>query len=172
MEQWDLFNEDRTPTGKIINKGEKIEGRLCRQVVHVIIFNDNNEMLIQQRQSGRKLWPEMWDVSVGGSSIAGETQVQAAERETLEELGIKVDLSEERPYFTINFNNGFDDFFIIKKNIDLASITMQLEEVKDYKWASYDEIMTMVENEQFIPYYKSVIPFLFDQVNGRGLHRK
>ena len=53
MEQWDLFNEDRTPTGKIINKGEKIEGRLCRQVVHVIIFNDNNEMLIQQRQSGR-----------------------------------------------------------------------------------------------------------------------
>ncbi len=172
MEQWDLFNEDRTPTGKIINKGEKIEGRLCRQVVHVIIFNDNNEMLIQQRQSGRKLWPEMWDVSVGGSSIAGETQVQAAERETLEELGIKVDLSEERPYFTINFNNGFDDFFIIKKNIDLASITMQLEEVKDYKWASYDEIMAMVENEQFIPYYKSVIPFLFDQVNGRGLHRK
>ena len=172
MEQWDLFNEDRTPTGKIINKGEKIEGRLCRQVVHVIIFNDNNEMLIQQRQAGRKLWPEMWDVSVGGSSIAGETQIQAAERETLEELGIKVDLSQERPYFTINFNNGFDDFFIIRQNIDLSSITMQLEEVKDYKWASCDEIMVMVENEQFIPYYKSVIPFLFDQVKGRGLHRQ
>ena len=38
--------------------------------------------------------------------------------------------------------------------------------------AKSEEIIAMVENDQFIPYYKSFIPFLFDQVNGRGLHRK
>ena len=72
-----------------------------------------NQMLIQQRQPYKKGWPNMWDLTVGGSALKGESSFQAAERELFEELGIKIDLSEKRPAFTINFENGFDDYYLI-----------------------------------------------------------
>ena len=42
----------------------------------------------------------MWDISVGGSAIQGDSSQTAAEREVLEELGIKLDLQGVRPHFT------------------------------------------------------------------------
>lgn len=60
----------------------------------------------------------MWDLSVGGSAIAGESSSQAAERELAEELGLKMDLSDVRPQFTTTFRNGFDDYYIVKNDFD------------------------------------------------------
>lgn len=71
-------------------------------MVHIGIFNQKGEMLIQQRQSTKKDWADMWDVTVGGSAIAGETSRMAAEREVAEEIGIQ--LSLDRPALTIHFN--------------------------------------------------------------------
>lgn len=60
----------------------------------------------------------MWDLSVGGSAIAGESSSQAAERELAEELGLKMDQSDVRPQFTTTFRNGFDDYYIVKNDFD------------------------------------------------------
>lgn len=172
MEQWDLFTEERLPTNQKINKGEKIEGKLCRQVVHIIIFNEHNDILIQKRQSFRKLWPNLWDLSVGGSVIAGESSKQAAQRETLEEIGLKLDFTNQRPFFTINFENGFDDFYLLKlEGVSINSLQLEFDEVADVKWASQIEIMQMLHNNEFIPYYDSFIPFLFECFKKRGLHK-
>ena len=78
MEKWDLYTKDRIRTGNTINKNEEVPEGFYRTVVHVSIFNSKGEMLIQQRQEDKKLWPNLWDVSVGGSVIAGETSSEAA----------------------------------------------------------------------------------------------
>lgn len=138
-------------------------------VVHVCIFNSKNEMLIQQRQPWKSGWPNMWDLTVGGSALAGETSTDAAERETLEEIGYKVDLSNERPFFTINFEYGFDDYYIIERDIDIKDLKLQYEEVKSIKWATKDEVLQLVADGKFIDYW--FIENLFDIRKHRGSMR-
>ena len=112
MEIWDLFDENRQKTNKTIYRSQACPDGFCRLVVHVCIFNKKGEMLIQQRSSTKKSWPNAWDITLGGCAIKGETSKQAIERELYEELGIRYNFSKERPYLTINFDNGFDDFYL------------------------------------------------------------
>lgn len=81
MEIWDLYTKDRIKTEETMVRGEKITKGFYRLVVHVCIFNSQGEMLIQQRQLFKSSWPNMWDVTVGGSAISGDTSQSAAERE-------------------------------------------------------------------------------------------
>lgn len=83
-EFWDIYTKERLKTGKLHKRGGKLSDDEYHLVVHVCIFNNRNQLLIQQRQP--------WDLSVGGSAIAGESSSQAAERELAEELGLKMDL--------------------------------------------------------------------------------
>ena len=109
---------------------------------------------------------------MGGSAVQGDSSQTAAERETLEELGLKLDLQGVRPHFTINFDQGFDDIYIIEKDIDLAELKLQYEEVQNAKWASKEEVLQMLEKEEFIPYYASLINLLFDTRKSYGCHSK
>ena len=96
MEYWDLYTKDRIRTEKRIKKGESVPKGYFRTVVHVAIFNSKGEMLIQQRQDDKKLWANLWDVTVAGSVMAGETSVEAAQRETLEEIGYRFGFQERK----------------------------------------------------------------------------
>lgn len=131
-------------------------------VVHVCIFNSKGEMLIQQRQPFKQGWSNLWDITCGGSAVAGDTSHQAASRELFEELGIQYDFESMRPHFTINFKHGFDDYYFIEYDVDLNTLSLQQEEVQAVKWASQDEILQMIDAGTFIPYYKSIIGFIFE----------
>lgn len=172
MEKWDLYNNDRQLVGQTIERGQNCPSNLCRLVVHICIFNKNGEMLIQQRQSTKKSWPNAWDLTLGGCAQAGENSQQAAERELNEELGIDYDFSNERAYMTINFDNGFDDFYLIEKNVSLNEVTFKDNEVQAVKWATKDEILDMINSKNFIGYYPSFISALFEMREARGVHKK
>lgn len=161
MEQWDVFDIDRIPTDKTAVRGEKMAEGNYHMVIHVCIFNSKGELLIQQRQPW-KSFGEKWDVSVGGSALKGETSRDAAHRELLEELGIDFDFSSLRPNMTMNFEEGFDDFYLLNMDIDLTSLTLQPEEVKDARWASREEVFGLIDKGEFIPFFKSFIDLLFD----------
>ena len=168
MEKWDLYDRDRNKIGKQITRGEDMAPDEFHSVVHVCIFNSNGEMLIQQRQPFKQGWPNLWDITCGGSAVAGDTSQQAASRELFEELGIDYDFESMRPQFTINFERGFDDYYLINYDIDLNQLTLQAEEVQAVKWASKEEILELIKQNQFIPYYESIISFLFESRNRYG----
>lgn len=73
---------------------------------------------------------------------------------------------------TINFSKGFDDIYLIEKDIDLSELKLQYEEVQNAKWASKEEILNMLEKEEFIPYYPSFINLVFDTRKDYGCHQK
>lgn len=152
-ELWDLYDKDRRLTGKTHRRGDRLKKGEYHLAVHVCIFNSKNELLIQQRQPFKEDYPNMWDLSIGGSALAGENSTMAAEREIMEELGLEVDLSEERPYFTINFSNGFDDYYIIEKEIELSKLKLQKEEVRQVRWGGKEEVLKMQEEGIMIPYW-------------------
>ena len=172
MEKWDLYTLDRVKTNRVITRGDDIPKNLYHLVVHVCIFNAKNQMLIQQRQTFKKGWPNMWDVTVGGSAMIGENSRQAAMREVAEELGLKIDLENTSPVITKYFSEGFDDIYILEKEIDISDLKLQYEEVQAVKWAGIEEILDMIGLKKFIPYDESFIHFLFHLHQANSLYQK
>lgn len=172
MEIFDLYDENRIKTDKTIIRGNKTPDGFYRLVVHICIFNNKGKMLIQQRQPFKKGWSNMWDVSVGGSAVSGDTSLSAAIREVREELGIKLAPPQLRRFITIEDNSVFDDWYAVNLDIDLAELNLQYEEVQDAKWADIDEIKAMIDKEIFIPYHKSFIDMLFHFSHNSGTRTK
>lgn len=172
MEIWDLYDEDRVKTGETMVRGEAIPKGFYHLVVHVCIFNSRGEMLIQQRQPFKSGWSNRWDVTVGGSAVLGDTSRVAAEREVAEEIGYQLSLQGIRPALTINFDDGFDDFYLVQQDLDITKLKLQYEEVQAVKWASMDDILTMIDDEIFIPYHKSLIELLFFMRDKMGTHTR
>ena len=168
LEKWDLYDMERQKIDKQIHRGDAMSTNEFHLVVHVCIFNSNGEMLIQQRQPFKHGWSNLWDITCGGAAVAGDTSAKAASRELFEELGIQYDFDRKRPQLTINFERGFDDFYLIEYEIDLNELKLQEEEVQAVKWASREEILKLIAEKEFIPYYESFIHFLFDSRNRYG----
>ena len=172
MELFDLYTADREKTGKTMVRGEPTPEGYYRLVVHVCIFNRQGQMLIQQRQPFKEGWSNMWDVSVGGSAVAGDSSRSAAERETREELGLSLDLSNVRPSLTIYWEHGFDDYYTIIAEPSLEDMRLQYEEVQRVQWADREEILRMIDDGRFIPYEKSLIELLFFRRDHRSSHTR
>ena len=170
MELWDLYDRDRTPTGEVHQRGKPVPADRYHLVVHVVIFNSRGEMLIQQRQPFKEGWPNLWDVTVGGSAVAGDTSRTAAQRETMEEIGLAIDLTDELPKMTLPFDCGFDDIYTLTMDVDLSTLTLQESEVQAVKWATEAEILTLMDAGQFLPYHKSLIQLLFAMKTAHGAH--
>lgn len=161
MEYLDLYDINRTKTGETMARGTKMPKDRYRLVVRVIIFNSEGKMLIQQRASERNSYPNMWDFSVGGSVEAGETSSQGAERELLEELGLSTKISGTLPSFSVNFEQGFDDFYIINYDVNAEDVVLQKEEVQAVKWAGKEEIKNMIKTGEFINFRESLVDMVF-----------
>lgn len=162
MELWDIYDENRAKKNGTMVRGESIAEGNYHLVIHVCLFNDRGEMLIQKRQPFKSGFSGLWDVTVGGSAVQGDTSRAAAERELSEELGLTIDLSNERPHLTVNYDHGFDDFYLIEKNdVDISALKLQYEEVEKVKWATEEEILSMLDSGEFIPYYAHLIRLLF-----------
>ena len=149
MEMVDLYNENRIPLGRTAERHAPKGPGEYRVVVHVCAFDSRGRLLIQRRTEEKKLWPGRWDVSVGGGVDAGETSRQGAEREFREELGYPLDLGDLRQSVTVNFSGGFDDFFIIHKDLELSSLELQKEEVAEVRYVTEAEAEAMVADGSF-----------------------
>lgn len=168
MELWDIYDKDRSKTNRLAERGKPLAKGDFHLVVHICIFSPDGRMLIQQRQPFKQGWPNLWDVTVGGSAIAGENSAAAAGRELFEEIGCRVDFSDERPFLTLRFERGFDDWYLLEKDVTLSELTLQQEEVQNVRWAGMEEILQMIEEGSFIPYYQSFIRLLFEMRKYRG----
>ena len=136
MELVDLYDENRLPLGRTAERHAPKGPGEHRIVVHVCVFDSRGRLLIQKRTLEKHIWPGLWDVTVGGGVDAGETSRQGAEREFREELGYPLDLTGKRPVVTVNFPGGFDDFYVVERDLDLDALILQAEEVEEIRWAT------------------------------------
>ena len=72
----------------------------------------------------------------------------------------------------MNFDGGFDDFYILTKDLLLEDLTLQKEEVRDVRWVTLGELLDMLEEGTFIPYPRSFLEFLFDMRDQFGFPTK
>ncbi len=164
MELWDIYDIDRQKTGKLCRRvdGKALADRDYHLVVHICLFNPQGQLLIQRRQLDKAGYPGLWDVTAAGSALAGETSAQAAARELFEEMGIRHDFTNERPAFTVNFPDGFDDVYLIQTpDIALSALRLQTQEVLDANWATLPQILQLLKEERFVPYYPQLVQLWF-----------
>lgn len=115
MELYDLYMKNREKLNQTMERGKTQPKNTYRMAGHTSLFNSKREILVQQRQPFKKAWSNMWDVSVVGSVIAGETSDVAARRDLFEELEIDISFEKLRASLTVNFEGEFDDFYLIEK---------------------------------------------------------
>ena len=63
---------------------------------------------------------------------------------------------------TVNFPEGFDDFYIVTRDLNEKSLALQKEEVSAVRWVTLKELLAMVDSGEFIPYPKGFLQFLFE----------
>ena len=66
----------------------------------------------------------------------------------------------------MSFDKGFDDWYVVTKNAEFSALSLQPEEVQAARWAGRGEILALIREGKFIPYYESFINMIFD-TNGK-----
>jgi 16S rRNA (adenine1518-N6/adenine1519-N6)-dimethyltransferase len=91
-EQFDVVDDE----DKVIATRPRAEvhaGNLLHRAVHILVFNQAGELLLQKRSAWKDREPLKWDSSAAGHLEPGETYQAGAIRETEEELGIRPQLT-------------------------------------------------------------------------------
>ena len=173
MEIWDILDEQGNKTGQTIQKGEMIPEGYYHMGADIWIIDPKNNILIQKRSPQKKQSPNVWAMT-GGSVIKGETTLETIERETFEELGIKLNIKDIKLVNHYKTGRVWLDTYLIKQEIDIKDIVMQEEEVSDVKWATYEEIEELNSNENFLHnrypdhIYKTNYGFVPNTIGGDG----
>ena len=151
MEIWDILDENGNVTGKTMCKGDKIvwQPGIYHLAADVWIINSENKILIQKRAPEKKLQPNVWAMT-GGSVIKGESSLETLKREALEELAIDLEVENAIKIKHYKTNNVWLDEYIVKQDIDLSKIVMQKEEVSEVKFATFDEIEKLYQENLFM----------------------
>ena len=154
MEIFDVLNEYGEFTGMTATREECHKKGYWHRAVYGFIIDNKGNVLLQKRSASKKLWPNLWDVTVGGHVDSGEFGRQTLIRETKEELGIQ--LSDKDVKYIVGstsvdiqgeiVNKHYNECYLITKNIDISDIIVQKEEVSEVKYFSKEELITRIEN--------------------------
>jgi 16S rRNA (adenine1518-N6/adenine1519-N6)-dimethyltransferase len=91
-EQFDIVDENDQVVGTK-PRGEVHAANLLHRAVHILVFNESGELLLQKRSAWKDREPGKWDSSAAGHLEPGESYEAGAVRETEEELGIRPKLT-------------------------------------------------------------------------------
>lgn len=95
-----VLNEDGEVIDTIPREQAEQNNHMTENVL-VFVFNSKGEVWTQLRPKNKKHYPGVWDISACGGIISGESHKQAARRETLEEMGIEVDLHSVETFLNV-----------------------------------------------------------------------
>jgi isopentenyl-diphosphate delta-isomerase type 1 len=82
----------------IASRWEIHQKSMRHRSVHIFIFNSKGKLYLQKRSPHKDQYPEHWDSSAAGHTDPGETPLDTARRELMEELGIEAKLTEVLQY--------------------------------------------------------------------------
>ena len=151
----EVYSPEGTKTGQKKSKSEIHRKGLFHSTVHVWIFTDEGNILIQKRSKKKELNPGVWDVSVAGHIKFNENIKKAAKRETLEETGINInikDLLKIGVYRSINIHptaidKEFFHTYILKIDKNSINLDFKNNEVDDLKFISIEEMESLIKEE-------------------------
>jgi len=138
-----IVDENDLVIGKATRKEVHEKKHLHRHVI-VLIVNSKNEILLQKRRDSG-----LYDCSATGHFMHNQDYIDAAVRETEEELGLAIDKSKFVEVLRArNMDHGFDSFiclFEVKGDYNIDSLSIDPLEVESVGYYPIDEVIKIVE---------------------------
>lgn len=153
-----------TKEDKKIGLMPKIEAHKKAQLhraFSVFIFNDKDELLLQQRALDKYHSPSLWTNTCCSHQRDGETNIVAGKRRLKEEMGFSCELKELFWFvYKAPFDNGLTEHeldHVMVGNYNFNPI-INLEEVASYNWASLSDVKSdMQENpKKYTAWFKII----------------
>ena len=138
----DVYDEHRSPTGRVHRRGTAWKPGEYGLVVCVWVYDGHGHLLLTRRAKG-KSFAGTWENS-GGAVQAGETSRQAVARELFEETGIRAKPEEFELLQSDQEKNTFYDHYCLKRRVGLADIVLLPSETDDVMWASFGKVRWMI----------------------------
>lgn len=146
---------------------------LIHRISKVFIINPSGEILIHQRSASRSDNPLKWDCSAAGHVDAGEDYLDAAHRETLEEIGISnLTLNYIGKYYYVRQTGAFmlRRFNAVFLGRTAQEAVLNPIEVAQIHWITPTELQTWLASrpEDFTTSFREII----EQFGNQILHPK
>ncbi|GAB1857088.1 isopentenyl-diphosphate Delta-isomerase [Flavobacteriaceae bacterium MHTCC 0001] len=164
-----LVNEQDEKIG-LMPKMEAHEKALLHRAFSVFIFNENKELMLQQRALNKYHSPGLWTNTCCSHQRDGETNIEAGKRRLQEEMGFTVDLEESVSFiYKAPFDNGLTeheyDHVLLGNYNDAPKINE--DEVADWKWMALEDIKSdMVQRpELYTAWFKVIFDKFYEHIN-------
>lgn len=134
---------------------------ICHRTAHIWIAKQENgryKVLLQKRAMNKDSFPGRYDTSSAGHIQAGDEPLESALRELGEELGIKAEASDldfagtfriqyEKEFHGRMFRDNEVAFvFVYQKQVDIADLTIQKEELDGVCWFDLEDTYEACKN--------------------------
>jgi isopentenyl-diphosphate delta-isomerase len=159
-EQVILVNEKDEKIG-LMPKQEAHEKAVLHRAFSVFIFNDENELMLQQRALKKYHSPGLWTNTCCSHQRDGESNVEAGKRRLQEEMGFTTKLKETTSFiYKAPFDNGLTEheFDHILVGIYNDAPVINKDEVASWKWMHMDAIKEDINKhpEQYTAWFKII----------------
>lgn len=164
-----LVNENDEKIG-LMPKMEAHQKGVLHRAFSVFIFNDKNELLLQQRALDKYHSPGLWTNTCCSHQRDGEGNLEAGSRRLEEEMGFSTALKEVGSFIYIApFDNGLTehelDHIMVGHYNDKPKVNP--EEVASYKWMELDDIKVDIalHPEDYTEWFKIIFDKFYDTIN-------
>lgn len=164
-----LVNEKDEQIG-LMAKLEAHQKALLHRAFSVFIFNDKNELMLQQRALDKYHSPGLWTNTCCSHQRDGESNIEAGKRRLQEEMGFVVDLQESISFiYKAPFDNGlteheYDHVLIGKYNNEPK---INPNEAADWKWVPLEEVRADILHhpEMYTEWFKVIFDKFYEHIN-------
>ena len=169
-----LVDENDREIGRM-EKLEAHEKGLLHRAFSVLIFNANNELLLQRRAFGKYHSEGLWTNRCCSHPFPNESVLEAANRRLKEEMGIATEL-EEKFYFIYKaeLDKGLTEYELDHVLIGYSDETphLNLEEASAFKWLSLEAIREEMQTQAntYTEWFKILINEHFNKIQNAILN--
>ena len=161
MENVILVNTNDTSVGQMEKLEAHLKGELHR-ALSVLIFNNEGEIMLQQRAFSKYHTPGLWSNTCCSHPRPGEDSLEAATRRLQEEMGFTAPLIKSFDFiYKAHFSNGlieheFDHVFFGTYEDDP---NINPEEANDFKWMKPNILMEDMRSspENYTVWFRIII---------------
>jgi len=164
-----LVNENDEQIGTM-PKLEAHEKAVLHRAFSVFIFNDNNELMLQQRASHKYHSPLLWTNTCCSHQRVGESNIKAGKRRLQEEMGFVTSLKDTISFiYKAPFDNGLTehefDHILVGHYNDAPNINP--DEVEDWKWMPLEDVKKdiSVHPEIYTEWFKIIFDKFYQHIN-------
>lgn len=163
-----LVNSTDEPTGTM-EKLEAHEKGLLHRAISVLIFNSNQEILLQRRALHKYHSPGLWTNTCCSHPYPNENARDAAMRRLKEEMNIETLLEFAFKFeYKAPFSNGLTEHELDHVFIGHSNDTPHLntDEAVAFKWISLMELKKDIQNspEKYTVWFKIMINEYYSQI--------